>query len=177
MSDLTASATPVRRAEARGATPNPTDAAAAVTALRTVLLYSIATPFALVPEEIMWAGYHLDKILAPLKGKTAEIVPLAVRQEMLTGHYSTALEAAEQKQSAAAVFDSSVKQGDLNDWAAVLISTITQCYTLRPMEESAMHGQLVGLLRELGVGDPVNPRGARFLPNDVRHRLATHTAR
>jgi hypothetical protein len=44
-------------------------------------------------------------------------------------------------------------------------------YRLRPLEESALHGQITGLLRELGVGDPANPRGSRYLPTVVRHRL------
>ena len=174
MSDVPASGLPVRRAEARSITKNPTDSIAPIAALRTVLLYSIAAPFALRPEETLWAGFHLDKALAPLIGKTAEYVPLAVRQEMIDSTYTRALEALEGSKETVAEFDPRVTHADLNDWAAVLMSTITQCYSMRPMEESALHGQIVGLLRELGVGDPVNPRGARFLPNDVRHRIASN---
>lgn len=172
MSDDRLTGTPVRRAEARGIAENPSGSMAPLTALRTVLLYSIATPFALLPEESLWAGYHLDEMLAPLMGREPDLVPLAVRQEMFDGTYSLALAAMERQNSPIAKFDPTVAHADVNDWAAVLMSTITQCYSLRPMEESAMHGRLIGLLRELGVGDPENPRGARFLPNDVRHRLA-----
>jgi hypothetical protein len=151
---------------------NPPDPAVTVAALRTVMLYSIGDPFGLLPEEILWTGFYLDKILAPLQGRDPGDVPLAVRREMLDGTYSQILTRMERRGTAPPVFDPDVPRADINDWAAVLMASVTQCYSLRPMDESSMHGQLVGLLRELGVGDPSNPRGARYLPNDVRYRLA-----
>lgn len=165
---------PVRRAEARAVAENPEGTAAPLAALRTVLLYSIAAPFSLLPEEVFWVNFHLEKVLAPLVGKQPEVVPLAVRQEMLEGTYSQALDAIEEQAVPVGIVDPQAATAEINDWVAVLMGTITQCYTLRPIEESAMHGRLIGLLRELGVSDPQNPRGAVFLPNDVRHRLANN---
>lgn len=164
---------PVRKAEARAARTNPAGALAPLEALRTVVLYTYADAFALVPEEIMWAGYHLDDILAPLVDRKPGSVPLAVRQEMLDGNYTRALAAIEKRDDRATtlVWDHQATHATGNDWAAVTMQMISECYHLRPLEESAMHGKMVGLLRELGVDNPTNPRPARYLPNDIRHRL------
>jgi len=70
--------------------------------------------------------------------------------------------------------DPSTASADLNDWAGVLVDAVGQMYRLRPMEESALQGQIIGLLREIGVGNPANPRGSRYLPTVVRHRLMAH---
>jgi hypothetical protein len=53
-----------------------------------------------------------------------------------------------------------------------LLGPVFTSYSLRPLLEDSMRGQLSGLLRELGVGDPSNPRGALFLPNDLRMQIA-----
>jgi hypothetical protein len=170
-------ATPVRRAEARVVRENPDGAVEPLVALRTVVLYTVTDAFGLVVEEVMWAGYHLDRVLAPLLGKAPQMVPLAVRQEMLEGTYSAALETLESRdgQGASAAYDPQVVHATIQDWAGVIMQMITTCYPLRPMDESSMHGQIVGLLRELGVSDPSNPRPARYLPNDVRHRLVSRS--
>ena len=121
----------------------------------------------------MWAGFHLDQIFEPLAMKTPRNVPLSVRQEMLNGTYTSALRTMEKKndRSGGVPFDPEAKQATAHDWAAVVTAMITECYTIRPLEESSINGRLVGLLRELGVDDPENPRAARYLPNDIRHRL------
>ena len=158
----------------------PLDLAALTGALRTVILFTLTDSFGLVPEESMWAGYHIhpDRILAPLVGKHPLTVPVAVRREMTADHpYTQALDNLETRddRNATAAYDPRVIHADINDWVAVIMQMVTTCYPLRPLEESSMHGQLVGVLRELGVGDRTNPRAARYLPNDVRHRLANRT--
>jgi hypothetical protein len=168
-------APPVRHAEVRATRENPDGAVEPLVALRTVVLWTVTDAFGLVVEEVMWTGYHLDRILAPLLGKEPQMVPLAVRQEMLEGNYTAALDNLESRdgQDAAAAYDPQVVHATIQDWAGVIMQMVTTCYPLRPMDESAMHGQVVGLLRELGVSDPTNPRPARYLPNDVRHRLVS----
>ena len=142
-------------------------------ALRIVMLYTITDVFALVVEESIWAVYQLDRILAPLMDVKPRMVPLPVRQEMLTGAYSRELNDLETRASevVATGQDPRTASADLNDWAGVLMDAIGQMYLLGPMEESALQGQIMGLLRELGVGNPTNPRGSRYLPTAVRHRL------
>jgi hypothetical protein len=154
--------------------PEPTGGADLLRAWRTVMLFTLTDSFALQPEEIMWAGYHLDAILAPLRGRASVLVPLAVRQEMSAPHpYSAALAEAEAASAPVTVgtFDPSVTHAAVTDWAGVFMAMISGCYPLRPLEEATMRGQIVGVLTELGVGHPSNPRPARYLPNDVRHRL------
>lgn len=167
-------AEPVRHTEAHTVTSTPAGGPAMLRALRTVLLFTLTDSFALVPEETMWAGYHFESILAPLEAREALLVPLAVRQEMMPPHpYSSALDDAEAKGTAIGVgeFDPRVTHADVTDWAAVFMQTISGCYALRPLEEATMRGQIIGVLTELGVGHPDNPRPSRYLPNDVRHRL------
>jgi hypothetical protein len=168
---------PVRKAEVRAVQENPAGTMAPLEAMRTVVLFTITDAFGLVPEETMWAGYHLDDILAPLLDKTPGNVPLTVRQEMLDSNYSAALDMIEARddRSTGTVWDREATHATVNDWASVTMQMISECYQMRPLEESAMHGKIVGLLRELGVDDPANPRPARYLPNDVRYRLNHRT--
>lgn len=168
---------PVRQVEARAGKVNPAGAMAPLTALRTVILYTFTDAFGLVAEESMWTGYHLDDILAPLLTREPSVVPLSVRQEMLEGTYTRALEMIEARddRSGGAAYDADATRADVNDWAGVTMQMISECYQMRQLEESAMHGKIVGLLRELGVDDPTNPRPSRYLPNDVRHRLNNKT--
>ena len=165
----------MRAANAEGHTlrVNPGSGDVRLAALRTVMLYTITDVFALVVEESIWAGYHLDRILAPLMDQKPRMVPLPVRQEMLNGAYSRELNDLETRASAIVAIgqDPLTASADLNDWAGVLVDAVGQTYRLRPMEESALQGQIIGLLRELGVGNPENPRGSRYLPTVVRHRL------
>lgn len=157
----------------RGNQPNPAGVTRPLLALRTVILWTLTDAFGLVPEESLWAGYHLDRILNPLVGRPTSLVSLAVRQEMLTGVYTRQLDMLEagDRPASLPVHDPAAVTATPADWAAVLLDVIESCYPMRPMDQSAIAGQIIGLLRELGVGDPHNPRGARYLPTDVRHRL------
>lgn len=165
---------PTSYGEARSLALSPGDPEAVVRATRTVLLFTLSDCFALVPEEILWAGYHLDRVLAPFAGQTPSKVPLVVRREMLPPHpFTQALSAAEAAANRAqpAVHDGQTAYGREDDWAGVFTQMITQTWSPRPMQEAEAHGLIVGLLRELGVGDAQQPRASRYLPNDVRHRL------
>lgn len=166
-------AAPIRRSESRAAQENPDGTIAPLEGLRTVLLWTITDAFGLVAEEIMWTGYHLDEILAPLMSHTPTNVPLTVRHEMLDGFYTRELDAIEARddRTLAGFWDSNATHATVSDWAGVTMQMISECYQMRPLEESTMHGKIVGLLRELGVDNAKNPRPARYLPNDVRHRL------
>jgi hypothetical protein len=168
----------MRAANAEGHTTqvNPGSVDVRLGALRTVMLYTITDVFALVVEESIWAGYHLDRILAPLMDQRPRMVPLPVRQEMLSGAYSRELNDLETREAGMVAIgqDPSTASADLNDWAGVLVEAVGQMYRLRPMEESALQGEIIGLLREMGVGNPTNPRGSRYLPTAVRHRLMAH---
>ena len=169
----------VRKPEARATLPNPPSAAAHGIALRTVLLHLITDTFDLRPEETLWVGWQLDKACHPLAGVMPHSVPLAVRQEMLDGTYTRLLELRERarKIRGQVWYDSAVLQASAEEWAEALMAPITQSYSLRPLVESAMYGHILGLLRELGVGDPVNPRGATHPPLDVRQRLIDERTR
>lgn len=173
MTETPAPLAPVRRAEQRAVLSNPDGSLVALGALRTVVLCTLADAFALVPEEILYTGRHLDDVLAPLMQRTPASVPLSVRHEMFEGNFAATLERLETSDTsnALAVDHPHSHRARAEDWAAVTVQMIGECYTLNPIEESTMLGRIVGLLRELGVDHPRNPRAARYLPNNVRYRL------
>lgn len=142
-------------------------------AARSVVLYTLTDCFALLPEEILWAGYHLDVAFSPFARTAATKVPAAVRRELLDRRFSEALSRAEAaaEHHTPRTQDDAALAGSEMDWAAVLMQTLTQMWPMRPMAEAVMHGQIVGLLRELGVGATPASRAARYLPNDLRHHL------
>lgn len=144
---------------------------------RTVFLYLLADAFDLVDTEVLWAGYHLDTIFAPLVDHTPHAVPLAVRREVNDGTYSRLMELREQARviRGDVVHDPLVLQASADEWADMIIEQVASCYNLRPITESAMRGHMIGLLTELGVGSSANPRGATFLPTDLRLKLLSHS--
>lgn len=158
----------------RALKPNPTDPAKICEAFRVVLTYTLSEAFGLIVEESYWAGWKIGEFLAPRSTQGPIMLPLQVRQELLDSTFSAALELSETADRSAIAIPSDEMprlHADLADWAAVLAETVTSCYQLRPIDESAFYGQMTGLLRELGVGDESNPRPARYLPNAVRERL------
>jgi len=140
---------------------------------RTVFLYLLADAFDLMDTEVLWAGYHLDTIFAPLMECMPHAVPLAVKREVNDGTYSRLMELREQARvmRGNVTHDPLVLQGSADEWAEMMMEQVTSCYSLRPITESAMRGHLIGLLTELGVGSQTNPRGATFLPTDLRMKL------
>ena len=170
---------PARNAKETGLQANPDSAAAHVAAFRAVLLHLIVEAFDLREEETLWVGYHLDQTLAPLMQQKPHTVPFPVRQEMLNGSYTRLLELRGKAHIARGqcVHDARVLHASCEDWAETLISPILESYNIRPITEATMRGQMLGLLRELGVGDEQNPRGATHLPTELRVRIFTDRSR
>jgi len=170
---------PFKNTKETGMQANPNSAAAHVSAFRSVLLHLLVEAFDLREEETLWVGYHLDKTLSPLLKLKPHAVPFPVRQEMLNGSYSRLLELRGKAHITRghSVNDSRVLSASCDDWVETLISPIIESYNIRPITEATIRGQLLGLLRELGVGDPVNPRGSTYLPTELRVRIFTDRSR
>ncbi len=154
---------------------NPDSNIANAEAFRTVTLQIISEAFDLYDEEQMWVSYHLDTTFAPLMDLRPHMVPVSVRQEMLDGTYSRLIELRSKAKSlkGQTQFDKATLHASAEEWTDALLDQVFSCYTLRPLTESSMRGDLLGIFRELGVGDAKNPRGASFLPNDLRLELRT----
>lgn len=152
---------------------NPDSRIAHAAAFRTVVLQIISEAFDLYDEESLWLGYHMDTVFAPLMDTFPHTVPLAVRQEMLDGTYSRLLElrSKAKRLQGQTTYDANVLHASAEEWADALLSPVFSCYSLRPLTESGMRGNMLGLLKELGVGSKTNPRGATYLPNDLRLKL------
>jgi hypothetical protein len=161
---------PLSRSEERYKRTNPDSKVAHAAAIRTVILQIVTEAFDLYDEERLWLGYHLDNLFAPLLELSPHAVPLPVRQEMLDGTYTRLLELRNiaKKHSRETKIDKKVLQASAEEWVEVLLSPVFSSYQLRPLTESSMRGQMLGLLNELGIDDPETPRPATFLPNDLR---------
>lgn len=145
-----------------------------VVALRAVLTYTLTDAFALVSDESFWLGYELKTLLIPLKGNETLVVPLSVRQEMLGGAASAALERLHQKDTQYLPVDPKAVRATASQWAEVVMSMVNICFTVTPMVGIEMQARLVAMLHELGIDDPKTPRPSRYLPNDVRFSLAAN---
>lgn len=164
---------PVLHPRDTGMRRNPDSAVAHVSAFRVVLLHLLTEAFDLREEEMLWTGYHLDSALAPLLDLSPHSVPFPVRQEMLVGSYSRllALRAKAHLVRGGSTQDPKVSHAGVSEWADALMEPVISSYQLRPLTEATMRGQMVGLLRELGVGNSVAPRGATHLPTELRVRV------
>lgn len=142
-------------------------------AFRTVLAYMISDAFALSTNESLWMRRHLSETLSPLDTMTPTRLPIAVRKELFEKSYSKAQNMSDLSSlpSMALMYDGKTTSASLADWTGVLVETLNNCYSFRPMIESVVYGQVNAILREIGIGDPVNPRGSRYLPNAVKSRL------
>lgn len=154
-----------------GLRENPNSTTAKVTAFRSVLIHLLSTAFDLRDEEITWTGYRLDRALAPLLDKQSSVIPFPVRQEMLDGTYSRLVSLRKKKNRVPAAYDPKVLSATLEEWAEAILAPIFASYELRPLDEINMRSEIVTLLKNLGVGDPVNPRMATYLPSDLRQRI------
>lgn len=142
-----------------------------VRAMRTVIVYTVTDVFDLAEEESMWVSYHVENILRQVEGMTPRSIASPVRHELQTGEYSKRLSASLEAEHFPTRASGRTTQADVTDWATVLSDVITQSYMVRPMLALSIVGQISGILVELGVGDPVNPRASRYLPNSVRHAI------
>jgi hypothetical protein len=152
-----------------------TDNEKAAKAFRTVLGFMISDAFALSTEESLWVRSHLNETLSPLGNMTPTCLPIAVRIELREKSYSKAQNSSDLRvlPSMALMYDRKTTSASLADWTGVLVDTLNNCYSFRPMIESVVYGQINSILREIGIGDPINPRGSRYLPNAVKSRLHT----
>ena len=140
-----------------------------VEALRVVLVYTVADAFALCPEEITWLGLHVGSLLAPFTDTMPEKLPVAVRQEMMSGSYTDMLARIERNGFATPVGDPAAMSASVDDWTNVLMRMVTECYSLSPVNEVQMRAATRDILDSLGVGHRQNPRPGRYLPVSVRY--------
>lgn len=168
---------PVPRADT-GLLVSPQSAAAHACAWRTVLVWQITEAFDLREEEALWTGYHLEIALEPLLDAVPREVPLAVRQEMLSGTFTQLLERRWRARRTGATVQTSSRVASANrsDWVEVFAGPITAVYSMRPMDEALLRGRIEGVLTELGVGDPVQPRPSTYLPEELRRMAPGHAA-
>lgn len=155
---------------------NPTSPHVQSAAIRKVLMYLISDALDLIEEEEVWAGWQLDDILSNLMEEQPHSVPFSARQEMLNGTYTKLLEARrrtmeKRANSNALLYSSTVKQASANDWAEAILGTLQTSYNLHPLDEMKFKSQLVNLFSELGVGNANNPRGAAYIPSDIRRKV------
>jgi hypothetical protein len=139
-------------------------------AVRTVIAYTISDVFCLTEEETMWTTYHLNKALEPLKDKRPRAIAAPVQHELATGYYSKQL--AETYRAEPSQSNGSVAEADILDWAEMLAGVAIEGYNVRPLVAASLVGNISGVLMELGVGNPQNPRASKYLPNAVRHSLS-----
>lgn len=154
---------------------NPDSATAQVSAFRTVLMQLLSSTFLLNEEECLWVGYRLDRTLAPLLNAKSQAIPFAVRQEMLDHNYSRllALQSKTNLVKPAIPYNPKVLSASIDEWADALLAPIETSYSLRPFDEATMRSEIFNILRDLGVGHPINPRAATYMPTDLRTRIFT----
>lgn len=141
-------------------------------ALRTVILWTISDAFALCELESMWTQVQIDNLLSPQQRAKPKNIPLAVQRELSAKLYSTLLsEMVGVNEHKARKENGQSLQASVQDWSRVLADMVTQTYELRPLIDASIVGEFTGILTELGVGDPQNPRASLYLPNAVRERL------
>lgn len=138
-------------------------------AIRVVITYMLVDAFELQEEESMWVHHSLGSILEPLIGSKVKGIPSPVRDELLGNTYSTML--AQHSWSNTITPNNNSQQASVQDWGQVLANIIFECYELRPLYSASLSTQFVGLLLELGVGDPQNPRPSQYLPNALRYQM------
>lgn len=142
-------------------------------AVRSVILWTMQSAFDLVAAEVFWAQYQLDPIMNKLAGHDPVGIPASVRQELQHRTFSQELNLTQMdtRGESVAVYHADVLNADLTDWAGALTDLIKVTYNPRPLEVEEIRGRITGILRELGVGDDVDPRGSLYLPNTVLERL------
>lgn len=139
-------------------------------ACKTTLVYFIAEAFALRPEEVFWTSHKIKEILRPMTHRNYIGLPTAVKQELIDGKYSRLLDSiVSEEQPYRGVPE--VLQASVQDWAQTLASSVRNTYELRPLEDLPLTQQFAGLLTELGVGNPNNPRYSVYLPSAVRNHM------
>ena len=158
----------------KGTQKDPQISLTSFEATRTVVLYTITDVYGLCFEEYSFAGKKLYDILEPLFKIKPHGLPVAVRHEMLVGYYTKELERFMKDDPTSfsqTMWDKNAVHATAQDVATVIMQMVNQCYSIENLVADSMFAQIVKLLEDLGVDHPVNPRPAKYLPSDVRHRL------
>lgn len=143
-------------------------------AARTVIVYSISDIWDLEEYETMWVSYHTEKALSQFAGLHSHSMSASVKYELLSGEYSRRLNTEPRPGfTGAHRANKKVRQASVQEWAQMLSDVVTQCYDVRPMIIAALHGQLSGILVELGVGNVSDPRASLYLPSAIRWIMNT----
>lgn len=141
-----------------------------LTAIATVVTYTLTDAFDLVAEESIWVGWHVQEILQPLKNEHPEGLQVAVKQELETFVYSNALFERSQNIGAVHTQNEKIKYASKDDWTEAITEIIFASYPdLRPMLHARIVGSISGLLEELGVTNGKNSRASLYLPNALRY--------
>lgn len=142
-------------------------------ALRTVLTYSVSDAFDLTSEESAYLALVLSDLLSPSVLPDVEVtaLPLAVRQEIVSGLYSGRLAARHARAARPASAAAGARTANADTWLQVLMDTITTTLALDVMTTMEIEARLRRLLLDLGVGHRMTPRASRYLPTSVRHLL------
>lgn len=151
-------------------------ASTVLSALSTVLLWTLSDTFELLPEERAWVKITLDtQVLSPMKRREPVQIPTSVRQEALEGSYTRQLEQLALTTPTPSVQRPRVQYAGVDDWAATFADLVELTYRLGASEGAEVFARFRHLLTDLGVGDPSQPRGSTFLPNTVMDRLANRS--
>lgn len=153
---------------------NPDSAIAHAAAFRAVLLYTMVDTFDLIEEEVVWCGFQLDALLAPLAQLRPDSVPLPVRLEMVDGAYTRMMDArvSTGQLSGPTIASSAVTQASLGEWSDALISPILMSYNIPLAEQAKIQTGMTAMLSELGVGNEPGSRAATHIPKDMRSALS-----
>lgn len=138
-------------------------------ATKTVIAWMLADAFTLREEEVLWLQYHLNDILSPIRNRKPAVVALSVSDELHNKTYSMRLSSFNPYREAGEVQDGVVTASEY-DWAKAILSYV-EPYNFRPLYRATIEGKIIGVLRELGVGDVERPRASRYLPNAVRYLM------
>lgn len=138
-------------------------------AIRVVTTYTIMDVFSLAPEETLWVSHHVGQALEVFENSKVGRLCSPVVYELSTGDYSKRVSktvAGQMPQTLTSVANKSV---DLGDWAVVISNIASESFYERPLKLSTYNGKIMGILKELGVGDPRNPRPSNYFPNSIMY--------
>lgn len=145
-----------------------------VTAITTVVSYMLSDAFDLTAEESIWVSWNLQELLAPLRKEHSNALQVAVNRELETFEYSQALFDRDKNRGTVRRQHENVKYASLDDWVEAVTEIIFASYPdLRPMAKSRIIGSVAGLLAELGITNESNSRASLYLPNSLRHIIAS----
>lgn len=142
---------------------------ALLNAMRTVITFTVADVFSLTSEETMWASYHVGEALEVFQGHRRFEVSGAVMYELETSCYSHKLEEHIRSEQHPETAQDGIARASGLDWATVLTDVAVSTFRARPIITTGFVGRIAGMLAELGVGHPTNPRASKYLPTAIRY--------